>query len=306
MFRYIRLLMFAAVGLAVCHCMAQTPQTSAAAKRPEMLVSTHWLADHLNDPNLVIIETGDELADSYAKQHIPGARFLPFEDYVDKFQGEMGRGSGQYELPSPEKLKAVLEKLGLRDDSRIVIYTADWYPHAARVYYTLDYLGLADHAALLDGSIAQWMAEKRPVTAASPNVALGKLTIKVNEHVRAKLDEVKQVSLAKESSTVLLDSRPNRRYEAGHIPGAQHIFWQDTVADEKHPLFKSPAELRTLFANSGIAHGKKVVTYCEVGIQASHNYFVAKYLGFNAAMYDGSFGEWHPLNLPIITGKNVR
>jgi thiosulfate/3-mercaptopyruvate sulfurtransferase len=304
MFAHCRLLTLALVGLSITYSTAQTSDTAAAA-HPEMLVSTQWLSDHLNDPNLVIIETGDEVADSYAKQHIPGARFLPFEDYVDKYLGDMGRGSGQYELPSVEKLKAVFEKLGLSDGSRIVIYTPDWPPHAARVYYTLDYIGLADHAALLDGSIQQWLSEKRPVTTAVPKITPGKVTVKVNENVRALLAEVKRVSAAKENNTVLLDSRPDKRYEAGHIPGAQHIFWQQTVADKEHPLFKSPAELRKLFASNSIAPGAKVITYCEVGIQASHNYFVAKYLGFDAAMYDGSFGEWHPLNLPIVMGKNA-
>lgn len=300
--RWLTLLVAVLVAIS---CNAQSPGSLPAA-HPEMLVSTQWLGDHLNDPNLVIIETGDDTADSYAQHHIPGARFLPYEDYVDKYLGEMGRGSGQYELPSPEKLKAVFEKLGVRNDSRIVIYTAGRFANAGRLYYTLDYLSLADHASLLDGSIQQWTEEKRPVTAAVPSVTTGKLIIKVNEYVRATLEQVKQVSADTKSNTVLLDSRPQSRYESGHIPGAEHIFWEDTVTSKERPLLKSLDELRKLFAANGITPGKRVITYCEVGVQASHNYFLAKYLGFDSAMYDGSYGEWESLNLPIVAGKSRR
>ena len=98
-----------------------------SAAHPEMLVSTAWLADHLNDPKVVVLQVGHERSD-YAKEHIPGARFLSTSDYTTGHSGLM------VELPTVERLKQSFEDLGVSDDTRVVIYTADWYPIAAALH----------------------------------------------------------------------------------------------------------------------------------------------------------------------------
>src|SRR5689334_24978881 len=121
-----------------------------------MLVSTAWLADHLGDAKVITLQVGHDRSD-YEKEHIPGARCLSTNDFTTGHTGLM------VELPTVEKLRQVFEDLGVSDDSRVVIYTVDWYPAAARAFFTLDYLGHSN-TALLDGSLAQWKAEHRPIT----------------------------------------------------------------------------------------------------------------------------------------------
>jgi len=270
--------------------------------RAEMLTSTQWLADHLNDPNVVVLHVAQKRSD-YEKAHIPGARFLAFEDFMVGHKGLMD------ELPSAEQLKLAFEKVGIGDDTQVVIYTSDWYPMAGRAYYTLDYMGHGGKSSLLNGGINQWDAEKRPIAKGAEQGTVAKVTFTPNVHekVRAVLGEVKGVPDDKAAKTVLVDSRPEKRYEDGHIAGAVHVFWEETVTDPKKPVFLSPEKLRALFASRGITPDRKAITYCEVGLQASHNYFVLKYLGYDDAMYDGSDYEWEEVeHLPVVKGSAAR
>ena len=274
------------------------PSPAPAGVHPEMLVSAQWLAEHLNDPKVVVLHVADKQSE-YDAGHIPSARLLKLDDFI---AGE------DAELPSPEKLKDTFEKLGVSNDSRVVIYTTAWYPMAGRAYYTLDYLGHGDHTALLDGGIDEWRLEKRPLETEAPKVARATFTPHLHPEVRAMMDEVKKLSEQDSSSETLVDSRPEKRYRDGHIAGAVPLYWQETLVDPKNnPVFLAPDKLKELFVSRGLAPRKKLVTYCEIGLQASHNYFVAKYLGYDAAMYDGSMHEWSHTNmLPVVKGTSLR
>lgn len=294
--------LFARFGLAAtlvvaCVCAANAAPTEGTV-HPEMIVSAQWLSEHLNDPKVVILHVGEKRSE-YESGHIPGARFLALEDFIE---------GNEAELPSTEKLKAAFEKVGVSDDSRVVIYTTSWYPMAGRAYYTLDYLGHGEHTALLDGGIDEWKLEKRPVAKDEAKSARGSFTPHVHPEVRAMLEEVKKLSQGPAKSAVLVDSRPEKRYTDGHISGAVHVYWQETLVDAKNkPVFLPADKLKELFAARGIAPGQKLITYCEVGLQASHDYFVARYLGYDAAMFDGSIHEWsHMNNLPVVEGKSPR
>jgi thiosulfate/3-mercaptopyruvate sulfurtransferase len=184
-----------------------------------------------------------------------------------------------------------------------VIYTTAWYPMASRAFYTLDYLGHGDKTSLLDGGIEHWMREKKPVThEEGPDAVRGKLTPKVHAEVRAQLTEAKQISEGREKLKILVDARPPQAYKAGHLAGSTPLYWQETLVDPKlDPVFLSPEKLRALFEARGIKPNEKVVTYCVIGLQASHVYFLARYLGYDAAMYDGSTHEWSMVNnLPMV------
>ncbi|HLW54293.1 MAG TPA: sulfurtransferase [Candidatus Angelobacter sp.] len=277
-----------------------SPAAVAQAAHPEMVVSTEWLAQHLNDPKVVILHVAQTRAE-YDAGHIPGARFLGGQAFID------GDSPLNTELPTPEHLKNAFEELGVRDDSRVVIYTTAWYPAAGRAWFTLDYMGLGSNAALLDGSIQRWRAEKRAISTDSPRVARGSITLHVHPEVRALLEAAKQAA-EPTSSTRLVDSRPEKRYEDGHIAGAAHIFWEETVAGgTKDPTLLSPEKLRAIFAAQGIKPDQPLITYCEVGLQASHMYFIAKYLGYKVAMFDGSIHQWsHMEMLPLVPGATPR
>jgi thiosulfate/3-mercaptopyruvate sulfurtransferase len=278
--------------------LPSSAKTGDGTVHPEMIVSAQWLSEHLNDPKVVILHVGEKRSE-YDSGHIPGARFLALQDFID---------GDEAELPPVEKLKDTFEKLGVNDGSRVVIYTTAWYPMAGRAYYTLDYLGAGDHAALLDGGLDEWRAEKRQLSKDEPKIARGSFTPHVHPEVRAMMEEVKKISGQPTKAVALVDSRPEKRYTDGHIAGAVHVYWQETLVDaKKNPVFLAPDKLKQLFAARGIAPGQKLVTYCEIGLQASHDYFIAKYLGYDAAMFDGSIHEWsHMNNLPLVEGSSLR
>lgn len=276
-------------------------QAEAPKVQAHLLVSTTWLSEHLKDPDLVLLHVADTFAD-YKRGHIPGARFLATGAFINN-KGTLGS-----ELPAVETLTRTFSDLGLGEKSRIVIYTTAWMPNAARAYLTLDALGWGDRAALLDGGVEQWLAEDRPVTtqvtARVPAPQPGGFSARPRPAVIASLQEVKQaVDPTSGRSAQVLDARPGRRYLAGHLPGAANLYWMDTLAGEEHPTFLPPEKLRALLAARGVLPGKKVITYCEVGLQASHSYFLLKYLGFEVAMFDGSFQEWSAAKLPVNQGE---
>jgi thiosulfate/3-mercaptopyruvate sulfurtransferase len=176
---------------------------------------------------------------------------------------------------------------------------------AARAYFTLDYLGHGDRAALLDGSIEKWRSEERPVTTDVPEIKPANFTPKVNEKILVKMPEVQRISADAgrgKGNTVLVDARPADEFSgekagdavprAGHIPGAEGLFWMENVESKDNPELKPPPELRTMWKAAGAAPGKRVVTYCRTGGQASFAYFMLKYLGYDVKMYDGSYHEW--------------
>ena len=266
---------------------AQTQQVASPGIRSQLLVSTEWLGQHLSDPHLVIIHAGHNEKD-YSTAHIPGARFLAWDKFVD-VQSPL-----RTELLPIEELKKNFEEIGISDDSRVVIYAPEWDPQAARVFLTLDYLGLGNHAALLDGGIKQWFNEKRPYTSAVPAVTHGHLSVHEHPEIIIKIKQIKNIVAGQSgpSQAVLIDSRPDKRYRDGHLPGAAPMYWQKMQASEENPVLRPPQELRAMFREAGVTPGKQVISYCEVGQQASYTYFVARYLGLDAAMYDGSMHEW--------------
>ena len=268
--------------------------------RTDMLVSTDWLAQHLNDPNVIVIHLG-RYRGEYDRGHIPGARFLRTNQIASDNQ-EL-----TYELPPVAELQKALEAIGVNDKARIVIYGTGWPPMTTRVYFTLDYIGLAGHAALLDGGIEKWKAEKRALSTETPKITPTKLTVHPNPALVAKYDQVRQLTDSTQPAALLLDSRPMSRYKSGHLAGAVDLYWQDTVTGGDMLQWKSPEELRKIFEAAGFTPGSKIITYCEVGQQASHAYFTARYLGYDVALYDGSYDEWtNSKNAPVITGDNKR
>lgn len=267
-----------------------------SAAHPEMLVSTSWLADHLNDQNLVVVQIA-RTDEEYRKQHIPGARLMLLSQIADvrDFPGT--------ELLPISRLETNLATIGIGNASHVVIYTSDYDPIAARLFFTLDYLGHGRRTSLLDGGIAQWTAENRPLTTEVPSFARGKFHANENRKALAKFDWVKKNMADSSAHVAIVDARPMSRYEAGHLPGAKSLYWQEML-DQR--LLKPPDDLRKMFAGAGAAKGQKMVSYCEVGQQASYVYFVARYLGLDSAMYDGSFSEWSKTREPVVTGSSPR
>ncbi|MGH9933128.1 MAG: sulfurtransferase [Pyrinomonadaceae bacterium] len=267
--------------------------------RQSLIVSTAWLAEHLKDNSLVLVQVGEK--DEYTAGHIPGAQFIALADISTP------RGQGlALELPAVAQLKTTFEKLGVSDKSRVVVYFGkDWVTPTARVFFTLDYLGMGDRTSILDGGLPAWRAEGRPVTTEVRTPASGKLTPHPNQKLVVDAGWV-NANLNKPGVTIL-DARAAKFYtgeevgrmpRGGHIPGAKNIPFDSVLEDSNK--FKSVETLRQLFNSAGMKKGDSVTTYCHIGQQASLLYFVARYLGYDAHLYDGSFEDWsHRPELPV-------
>lgn len=268
-------------------------QTPAQGKvRKSMIVSTGWLAKHLGDDSLVIFHVGER--SEYDAAHIPGAQFIQPADLSTP------RGQGlSMELPPVEQLRATLEKFGLTDRSRVVVYFGkDWISPTARIYFVLDYLGLGDRTSILDGGLPAWVAEKRPVTTEVVAPKRGKLTPRPNPKlvvdaawVSANLSKPKVVILDARDAKFYTGAEKGMMPRAGHIPSAKSIPFSSLIEDSTNK-FKSPDALRQIFVSAGVKQKDSVATYCHIGQQASLLYFVARYLGYDAHLYDGSFQDW--------------
>ncbi|MGQ0763142.1 MAG: sulfurtransferase [Acidobacteriota bacterium] len=260
--------------------------------RKSMIVTTEWLAKHLNDNSLVLLHVGDKK--EYDAAHIPGAQFIQMSD-ISKPRGE----GLSLELPPVDQLKATFEKFGVSKDARIVIYFGkDWVTPTSRVYFTLDYLGLGNRASILDGGLPAWMAEKRPVTTEVSAPRPGRFTPRPNP--KLVVDSVWVSANLNKSNVAILDARNSEFYtgaqagtmpRAGRIPRARSIPFGSLIQDA-NSKFESPDVLRKIFSAADVKKGDSVATYCHIGQQASLLYFIARYLGYDAHLYDGSFQDW--------------
>ncbi|MBZ5536246.1 MAG: sulfurtransferase [Acidobacteriia bacterium] len=272
-----------------------------SSDRSSLLVSTTWLADHLKDPSLVLIQIGPK--EGYEAGHIAGARFLSLMD----ISTPSGKGL-TLELPKVDELKSTLEGLGISNNSRIVLYYGtDWVSPTTRVFFTLDYLGLGDRTSILDGGLPVWRAEGHPVTKELPKVQQGSLT----PHPRPSVvvDAAWVSSNLNNHSVAIIDARAPEYYSgtsagkirrAGHIPGAMNVPYS-SLLDDSNKL-KTPDELRAAFLAANIKPDSHIVSYCHIGQQATVVYFVARYLGYEPSLYDGSFEDWSArTELPVTT-----
>ena len=257
--------------------------------RSDMLVSTGWLAQHLNDPNVVVIQVSRDRS-AYDAGHIPGARYLGFSEIVTTRDGVLN------ELPPAADLKQIFERAGVSDDSRVILYGDESVLPATRAYFTLDYLGHGDQTALLDGGLAKWRAESRAVTKDAPNVTAGHFTPRPRPEVVIGIDAVEDLSWtaknAPSAGAVLVDARPNDQYKDGHIPGAVSLYWMEDQTSKDNAALRPEPELRKLYESAGVSPGRPVVTYCTSGIQATQSYFTLKYLGYDVHLFDGSMSQW--------------
>lgn len=279
---------------------APVPAPAAAADPAAvpLVVSPAWLAAHLRDPQLVLLHVGEE--DAYPTQHIAGARLVEFADVA---RGIDHLAVPHLELPPPDELRRGLERLGISNDSRIVVYFGgDWVSPATRVVLTLDAAGLGAHTGLLDGGLAAWIAAGHPVTADATPLRAGKLAplamrpvIVDAATVRARLGkpgfavvDARDAAYYDGSKTGGGSGHPAQR--TGHIAGALTIPY--TSVFDEHNAVRSVDDLKARFARAGVKPGDTVIGYCHIGQQATAMLFAARRLGIPVLLYDGSFEDW--------------
>jgi thiosulfate/3-mercaptopyruvate sulfurtransferase len=276
-------------------------QSAAAAPR---LVQSIWLAEHLNDSDVVILHVGS--ARDYAT-HIPGARLV---NLADISLADPGDAELSLQMLPTDQLKAVLEKLGISNSSRIIVYPAtNSVQSATRVMFTLDYAGLGTRASLLDGGLTAWVKEGRPTTDVVPSVTPGRLaplTLQplvvdstfVREHLKAPGYAIVDARAKSLYDGVTTGGSATRPHKTGHIEGAVNVPFSDITNGASQ--FKTVDELRAVFTAAGVKPGDTVVAYCHIGQQATATVFGARLAGYSVLLYDGSFEDWSRVpNAPV-------
>ena len=272
------LLWFVAVALAAVPARAQGPED-----RVPLLVSTAWLEAHLQDPNVVILWTDQGAHDEAL---IAGARRVPHESLMT-MQGGHG-------LAPVDVLVSTLQEAGVSNRSHVVVYGEPL--SAAWLFFALDYLG-HPRVSMLDASITKWRSENRPIARTPLVPPRGTFMPSVRPELRATADDVQKAMAA--GRAVVLDARSQREYEAGHIPGAKLLTFQDVFADPRMQTFKSRDELVRMFAAAGAAPGTTAMTYCQIGLRSSLLYVAARVAGLDARNYVGSWSDWTARMLPV-------
>lgn len=191
-------------------------------------------------------------------------------------------------------------RAGVTDWKRIVIASRDPLL-AARTWFTLDDFGQGYRASLLDGGMARWIAEKRPLTTQTPYVEPARFTFVERPYSKMFGAEVKQIVRDRgknQDHVAIIDARPLDAFLAGHIPGAESIPWMENFTADG--LLRPPDDLRGIYALVAGDVNPTVIAYCRTGMQASVTYFVLRYLGYDVTLYDGSFAEWSTANDAVV------
>ncbi len=282
---------------------------------PEMLVSTQWVEDNLNNTDIRIVESDEDVL-LYEQGHVPGAVKL---DWHTDLQDPLRR-----DYVSRERFEELCRERGISNDTTVIFYgdKNNWW-----ATYALWVFQLFGHAnvKVMDGGRQKWIAENRPVNREVPNYPSSgyKAPERNDREIRAFRDQVMALLSADrqglEEGVALVDVRSNPEFtgemlhminypqegaqRGGHIPGARNIPWATAVREDG--TFKSAEELRNIYSTQGVSEDKDVVAYCRIGERSSHTWFVLRYLlGYpRVRNYDGSWTEWGNLvDAPIERG----
>jgi thiosulfate/3-mercaptopyruvate sulfurtransferase len=269
-----------------------------------MLVDTAWLADHLGESRLAVVDIRGSIKppaapkpqyaakrDAYLEAHVPGAVFVDWtEDIIEP------AAPVHMTLAGPERFKALMERLGVGDETDVVVYD-DTGGLAPRLWWALNYYG-HPKVRILDGGWNKWMAEGRSVTAAVPSPGRVTFTPRIEKGWRASIGEVKDA--IKGLGSLLVDCRSpeewrgeiGRGEQKGRIPASTNMP-SVKVLEGEFRTWKRPEEIRALYAAAGVTGERPVITYCNAGVSASVGLFALRLAGFSdVTNYAGSWYEW--------------
>lgn len=266
------------------------------------LVDTNWLAEHLSDPKIRILDgsfhlpgSGRDPRQDYARMHIEGARFFDIDGICDRSTDL------PHMLPAEGEFAAAVSGLGISNEHQIIVYDGIGSAAAARVWWTFRAFS-HDRIAVLDGGLAKWLAEGRPVTATTAPPALEVFRARLRRELVSTAEELLRALPL--GTLQIIDNRGAGRYRGeepeprpvarfGHIPGSINIPFNAFFAPERGGCWRTPDELRTVFAKAGVDLERPTVASCGSGVTAATTAFAAFRLGVDEiAVYDGSWAEW--------------
>lgn len=271
---------------------------------PETLVNTQWLSEHLDAPNVRIVEM-DLNSEAYEQGHLPGAIFwdayaLLKPDMTINFE--------------PTAIQKLLANFGISNDTTVVAVHGSFAATSGLIFWLLKVFGHAD-VRILNGGRQKWLEDGYSLTTNKTTVQPANYHVQtVNHNLRVSLEEVKQ--LIDKSNSVILDARTPQEYSGeifmtnpptenergGHIPSSVNLYYE--LAHNADGTFKSATELQEIYARQGITPNKLIIPYCAVGARSAHTWFILKYLlGYpNVKNYDGSWNEWSRVpDLPVVS-----
>jgi thiosulfate/3-mercaptopyruvate sulfurtransferase len=286
---------------------AVTPIEERGYAHPEVLVSTEWVAEHLEDPRVRLIESNEDLL-LYDTGHIPGAVKV---DWTNDLNDQLVR-----DYINSEQLQRLLRSKGINTDTTIVFYgdKNNWW--ATYAFWVLKLFGI-ERVRLMDGGRLRWVDEGRPLTTETPSYPPGNIVVsarnddrlrafrdEVLEHVnrRGQLVDVRSPEEFRGERLHMPEYPSEGAVRGGHIPGAKSIPWARAIDPDTH-TFRSAGELRNLYEKeNGLRRDAETIAYCRIGERSSHTWFALTYLlGFDAVRnYDGSWTEWgNGVRLPV-------
>lgn len=285
------------------------------------LVSTQWLADHLNDANVRIVDTRWYLLQpskgetDYRNAHIPNAIYLSVDEHLAAKPLPDAK-TGRHPLPNAETFAETMMRAGISNanassQTHVVVYDDAGGGNAARLWWLLRYFG-HENASLLDGGLTQWVAEGRSLTAEIPNFAHGEFHARANPNMVVTKEEM--IALLRDSRALILDARAPERYRgetepvdarAGHIPGAFNAPIAGNLRALDDFRFRNPSQLQARYDEFGANGADEIVAYCGSGVNAAADIFALHLAGYdNTRLYAGSFSEWsRDAELPVVTGN---
>ncbi|HLZ08722.1 MAG TPA: sulfurtransferase [Chloroflexota bacterium] len=275
---------------------------------PELLVSTEWLAEHLSDANLRIVDCrnyfdGRSGRQAYLDGHLPKAVHV---DYPTDLGDPDAKPPNL--IPGPEYLAATMRRLGIGNDTTVVGYDDEGGHFVSRLWLNLTYYG-HNSVKVLNGGIQKWVAESRPLVAGPVDVPPGNF-VPGPPHPELNIGAAELRDRLRDPNLVILDvRRPTefsgeevRAARGGRIPGARLQFWRDNLNPDW--TFKTADEIREWHRAIGVEPDQPVVTYCQGGVRAAHAALSLRLVGHdNVRVYDGSWAEWgNRDDLPVEVG----
>lgn len=264
----------------------------------QLVISPRAAAKFLNDGKTIFLQVGEKA--SYDKEHVPGAQFVN----MSILAAPRTPDGLALEVPTTDSLKVAIERLGISNDSRVVVMFSDeWGTPSTRVLFTLGYAGLGGNAVLMDGGVEAWKRLGLPLTSEVVAPKAGRFTPKplpslIVDHAYVQaMGNARRAKLVDGRDSVFFAGPGTERMKAGHIPGAVSLPFGTFTDDSMRILPR--AQLEKIFLAAGIAPGDTVVAYCHIGQQGTMVLWAARVAGHPVKLYDGSMDDWNKRKLPL-------